>query len=327
MITSRLQRHLLPCLLLVLGVVGSVSDVNAQSANAIRIVVPYGPGSPPDVVSRIIASELAESAGWRITVENRPGALATIAMGDVLKQPTDGRTVILLDIAMAAAPAVFPHLGLRVENDFAPVIQISRECNVLVVNPSVPARSVAELVAVLKSQPDRFTFSSGPFGTPAHLIGEMFKLQTGVRATHVPYQGAQQRLIDLIAGTNQVDFLSTSLAVDLIATGKLRALAVTAPTRVAALKDVPTVVEQGFPEIVVEGWFGLAVRSGTAAEAITRLNKAVNTVLAKQRIHDALAKLGGEPVGGSSAEFETLVKAQVAHWGRVVRESGITMPR
>src|SRR5262245_39409293 len=127
MITSRLQRHLLPCLLFVLGVVGSVSDVNAQSANAIRIVVPYGPGSPPDVVSRIIASELAESAGWRITVENRPGALATIAMGDVLKQPADGRTVILLDIAMAAAPAVFPHLGLRVENDFAPIIQISRE--------------------------------------------------------------------------------------------------------------------------------------------------------------------------------------------------------
>jgi tripartite-type tricarboxylate transporter receptor subunit TctC len=248
-------------------------------------------------------------------------------MGDVLKQPADGRTLILLDIAMTAAPAVFPHLGLRVENDFAPVIKISRECNVLVVNPSVPARSVAELVAVLKSQPDRLTFSSGPFGTPAHLIGEMFKLQTGVRATHVPYQGAQQRLMDLIAGTNQIDFLSTSLAVDLVATGKLRALAVTAPMRVAALKNVPTVVEQGFPELVVEGWFGLAVRSGTASDVITRLNQAANTVLAKQKIHDAFAKLGAEPVGGTPAEFETFVRSQVAYWGKVVRESGITMPR
>lgn len=324
---SRLLRHFSLELLLALSVLGAVSGANAQSPNAIRIVVPYGPGSPPDVISRLVASELAETTSWRATVENRPGALATIAMGDVLKQPADGRTLILLDIAMTAAPAVFPQLGLRVENDFAPVIKISKECNVLVVNPSVPARSVAELVAVLKSQPDRFTFSSGPFGTPAHLIGEMFKLQTGVRATHVPYQGAQQRLMDLIAGTNQVDFLSTALAVDLIATGKLRALAVTAPTRVAALKDVPTVVEQGFPELVVEGWFGLAVRSGTAPEVITRLNEAVNTVLAKQKIHDALAKLGGEPVGGSSAEFEILVKAQVAHWGKVVRESGITMPR
>jgi tripartite-type tricarboxylate transporter receptor subunit TctC len=248
-------------------------------------------------------------------------------MGDVLKQPADGHTVILLDIPMTAAPALFPNLKLRVETDFTPVVQISKECNVLVVTPSVPARSVADLVAVLKSQPDKFTFSSGSFGTPAHLIGEMFKLQTGVRATHVPYQGAQQRLMDLMSGINQVDFLATSLAVDLIATEKLRALAVTAPRRVAALKDVPTVVEQGFPDLVVEGWFGLAVKSGTAPDVITRLNEAVNTVLAKQRIRDALAKLGAEPVGGTPAEFEILVKSQVAYWGKVVRDSGLTMPR
>jgi tripartite-type tricarboxylate transporter receptor subunit TctC len=327
MIASRLLRYVLAGVLLVLGLFCGASDANAQSSNAVRIVVPYGPGSPPDVVTRLVAGELAQSTRWRVTVENRPGALATIGMGDVLKQPADGRTLILLDIAMTAAPAVFPHLGLRVENDFAPVIKISKDCSVLVVNPSVPARSVAELVAVIKSQPDKFTFSSGSFGTPAHLIGEMFKLQTGVRATHVPYQGSQQRLVDLIAGTNQVDFLSTSLAVDLVATGKRRALAVTAPTRIAALKDVPTVVEQGFPELVVEGWFGLAVRSGTAAEVITRLNEAVNAILARPKIHNALAKLGGEPAGGSAAEFETFVKAQVAHWGKVVRESGITTPR
>jgi tripartite-type tricarboxylate transporter receptor subunit TctC len=327
MMTDRLLRHLSPGLLLALSVFGAVSDANAQSANAIRIVVPYGPGSPPDVATRLIASELAESAGWRVTVENRPGALATIAMGDVLKRPADGHAVILLDIPMTAAPALFPNLKLRVETDFTPVVQISKECNVLVVTPSVPARSVADLVAILKSQPDKFTFSSGSFGTPAHLIGEMFKLQTGVRATHVPYQGAQQRLMDLLSGINQVDFLATSLAVDLIATEKLRALAVTAPRRVAALKDVPTVVEQGFPDLVVEGWFGLAVKSGTAPDVITRLNEAVNTVLAKQRIRDALAKLGAEPVGGTPAEFEILVKSQVAYWGKVVRDSGLTLPR
>jgi tripartite-type tricarboxylate transporter receptor subunit TctC len=327
MMTSLLLRHFLPSLLLALSVFGAMPAASAQPSNAIRIVVPYGPGSPPDVVSRLIAGELAESASWRVTVENRPGALATIAMGDVLKQPADGRTVILLDIPMTAAPALFPNLKLRVETDFTPVIKISKEYNVLVVNPSVPARSVAELVAILKSQPDKFTFSSGPFGTPAHLIGEMFKLQTGMRVTHVPYQGAQQRMMDLIAGTNQVDFLATSLAVDLIATGKLRALAVTAPTRVAALKDVPTVVEQGYPSLAVEAWFGLAVKSGTAPDLITRLNEAVNTVLAKQKIRDALAKLGGEPAGGTSAEFETFIKAQVAHWEKVVGDAGLTMPR
>jgi tripartite-type tricarboxylate transporter receptor subunit TctC len=133
--------------------------------------------------------------------------------------------------------------------------------------------------------------------------------------------------MDLMSGINQVDFLATSLAVDLIATEKLRALAVTAPRRVAALKDVPTVVEQGFPDLVVEGWFGLAVKSGTAPDVITRLNEAVNTVLAKQRIRDALAKLGAEPVGGTPAEFEILVKSQVAYWGKVVRDSGLTLPR
>jgi tripartite-type tricarboxylate transporter receptor subunit TctC len=314
-------------LLSALAVLGTGSVAQAQSPNAVRIVVPYGPGSPPDVASRLIANELAESNGWRVLVENRPGALATIAMGDVLKQPADGRTLILIDIPMTATPALFPNLRLHVDVDFTPVVRISREYNVLVVNPSVAAHSVGDLVSLLKKEPDKLTFSSGPFGTPAHLIGEMFKLRTGVRATHVPYVGAQQRLVDLLAGTNQFDFLATSLAADLVATGKLRALAVTASRRIALLKDVPTVVEQGFPELVVEGWFGLAVRSGTPKEVITRLNEAVNAILAKPRIDDALAKLGAEPVGGASEEFERFVKSQVAYWGKVVRDSGLAAPR
>jgi len=316
-----------PSLLLALSVLGAASGAHAQSANATRIVVPYGAGSPPDVVTRIIANDLAESGGWRVIVENRPGALATIAMSDVLKQPADGRTPMLIDIPVTAAPALLPNVKLRVDTDFAPVVKISRDYNVLVVHPSVAARSVGELVGILKAEPDKYTFSSGPFGTPAHLIAEMFKLQTGVRATHVPYQGAQQRLVDLIAGTNKFDFLATSLAVDLVATGKLRALAVTAPKRVAALKDVPTVGEQGFAGLAVESWFGLAVKSGTPPDAVARLNESVNTALARPKVHDALSKLGGEPAGGTSAEFDIFVKAEVAHWGKVVRESGITMPR
>jgi tripartite-type tricarboxylate transporter receptor subunit TctC len=314
-------------LLLALSLLGAVSGAHAQPANAIRIVVPSGAGSPPDVIARIIANDLAESGNWRAIVENRPGALASIAMGEVFKQPADGRTPMLIDIPVTAAPALLPNVKLRIDTDFAPIVKISKDYNVLVVHPSVAARSVAELAGILRSEPDKFSFSSGPFGTPAHLIAEMFKLQTGVHATHVPYVGSNQRLMDLIAGINQFDFLSTSLAVDLIATGKLRALAVTAPKRVAALKDVPTVGEQGFPDLAVESWFGLAVKSGTPPDAIARLNEAVNKALAKQTVHDALGKLGGEPAGGTSAEFEMFVKAQVAHWGKVVRESGITMQR
>ena len=307
------------------GSVPAVATEAAYPPGVIRIFVPYGAGNPPDVVGRLISTELSEIIGRRTIVENRPGGLATIAMRDVLRQPADGRTVILFDSPMAASSALASNLGLRVETDFSPVIKISRAYNVLVVHPSVPARTVAELVSVLKSQPDRFTFSTGPFGTPAHLIAEMFKLQVGVRATQVPYPGVQARLMDLVGGITQGDFLATSLALDFIATGKLRPLAVTSPQRVAALADVPTVVEEGFPDLVVEGWFGFAVKNGTPNELIARLNEAINTILANPKIRQALANLGAEPAGGTPAEFGLFIKSEVARWARVVKESGIKL--
>jgi tripartite-type tricarboxylate transporter receptor subunit TctC len=310
-----------------MSVLAGVLDANAQSVNGFRIVIAGVAGSPPDVISRIVATELSESQNWRINVENRPGALSTLAIADVLKQPADGRTIMTIDVPVVAAPALAPERGLRLETDFAPVIKLSKDYSVLVVNPSVPARSLAELIALLKRQPGKFNFSSGPFGTPAHLIGEMFKLQTGVLATHVPYPGPQQRLSDLMGGITQFDFMTAANAVDLIATGRLRALAVTAPTRVPALPDVPTVVEQGFPELVVEGWAGFAVKAGTPKEVTERLNAAVNIALARERVRNAFANLGAEPVGGTAAEFTAFVNSQIVHWGRVVRESGIKMSR
>jgi tripartite-type tricarboxylate transporter receptor subunit TctC len=310
-----------------MGILAAVLDANAQSVNSLRIVVAGAAGSPPDVISRIVATELSESQNWRINVENRPGALSTLAIADVLNQPADGRTIMTIDVPVVAAPALAPDRHLRLDADFAPVIRLSKDYSVLVVNPSVPARSLAELITLLKGQPGKFNFSSGPFGTPAHLIGEMFKLQTGVVATHVPYPRPQQRLSDLMGGITQFDFMTAANVVDLIATGRLRAIAVTAPKRVAALKDVPTVVEQGFPELVVEGWAGFAVKTGTPNESIARLNAAVNTALAKEKVQHAFANLGAEPVGGTAAEFGAFVSSQIAHWGSVVRESGIKMPR
>jgi len=310
-----------------MGILVGVPDANAQSANSLRIVVAGVAGSPPDVISRIVATELSEGKNWRINVENRPGALSTLAIADVLKQPADGRTVMTMDVPVVAAPALAPDRNWHLETDFAPIIKLSKDYSVLVVNPSMPTRSLAELIALLKSQPGKFNFSSGPFGTPAHLIGEMFKLQTGVVATHVPYPGPQQRLSDLMAGITQFDFMTAANAVDLIAAGRLRAIAVTAPTRVGLLKDVPTVVEQGFPELVVEGWAGFAVKSGTPNDLIARLNVAVNTALATQRVRHAFANLGAEPVGGTAAEFGAFVSSQIGSWGKVVRESGIKMPR
>ncbi|SRR6266496_5333998 len=318
-------RHTLP--LLLFAVTGPLAHAESYPSNVIKIVVPTTPGTPPDVISRIVANELSDSEGWKVIVENRGGALQTIATAEVLKQPADGYTVLAMSVPMMAAPALLPHLGLRPEADFAPVIKLSASYNVLVVTPTLPARSVAELVDLLKSQPDKYNFSSAGFGTPAHLIGELFKLKTGVRATHVPYQQGQQRLTDLMNGTIHYDFIATVSAVDFIATDKLRALAVTAPNRVAVLEKVPTVVEQGFPGLIAEDWVGFVVRAGTPSETITRLNEAIGRALAKPKVRETFAKLGAQVQGGSSADFGKFIADQSALWTDVVKVSGIKLPQ
>jgi tripartite-type tricarboxylate transporter receptor subunit TctC len=317
-------------LLAAFAALGSLSTAPAQQfpARTIRIVIGSDQSAPAAIVSRIITTELTDSDGWRFVIENKPGASYTISGAEVLKQPADGYTLWGLALPASAAPALLPGMSFRLDTDFAPVIKLTTSYNVLVVHPSVPARSVAELIAHLKSNPDKLTFSSGGFGTPAHLIGEMFKLQTGVRATHVPYPGAMTRAVsDLLSGANQYQFITTLPVVELIAAGRLRALAVTGPKRVPALKDVPTVVEQGFPSLVVEDWVGVAVRTGTPNEIVTRLNAALNRTLAKPKIAEALARLGAEPAGGTAADFGDLLNAQIAHWRNVVRDAGIAIER
>jgi len=295
------------------------------ASRVITIVVPTAPATPPDIISRVIANELSESEGWHIIVENKAGAVLTLGGTEVLRHPADGYAIYAMALPVSAAPAFLPNMPFQLENDFAPVIKISTSYNVLVVNPTVPAKSVSELVALLKSEPDKYTFSSGGFGTPAHLIGEMFKLETGVRATHVPYNQISQAIGDLLNGTNHFMFITTLPVVDLIANGNLRALAVTGPKRIAALADVPTVAEQGFPNLTVEDWVGFAVRSGTPNDIIVRLNKAINNALSKPKVREAFARVGAEPAGGSPLAYGDLVKSQVAHWASVVKDSGIKM--
>jgi tripartite-type tricarboxylate transporter receptor subunit TctC len=313
-----------------LSVAASISNSRAETfpgERTIRIFAPTGPGAPPDVVGRIIATELSERQGWRVIVENRPGALQTLAITEVLKQPSDGLSIFPMTLGAMATPALFPAKGLQLETDFAPVALIASGCLALVAHPSLPAATLPELVALLRARPDALTFSSGGFGTPAHLIGELFKLQAGVRAVHVPYPQTQQRVADLLSGATQFAFLNTPAAVDLIASGRLRALAVTSPNRIAALGHVPTVVEQGFPGLVIGDWIGFAVRSGAPSDAIDRLNVAINAAIKTPRVQSALAKLGYEPKGGAPAQLGDLIRSEVAHWGRVVSESGIKLPQ
>jgi tripartite-type tricarboxylate transporter receptor subunit TctC len=289
-------------------------------------VVPAVAGTPPDIISRLVADELGETEGWRLIVENRPGALQTIAMADVGKRPADGYSLLAMSVPMMVVPALLPNTEMKPDVDFAPVVKISSSYNVLVTTPSLPVNSLAELVALLKSRPGQLNFSSAGYGTPSHLIGEMFQLQANVRATHVPYQQFPQAITDLISGTNQYMFVTTLPVIDLVATGKLRALAVTAPKRISALKNVPSVVEAGFPDLVSADWIGLGVKRDTPADIAARLNKAVNKVLAERKIRMALEKIGAEPAGGTTAEFGEAIRSQVAHWAKVVKDANIKLP-
>jgi tripartite-type tricarboxylate transporter receptor subunit TctC len=306
----------------------STLQANAQAAfptGTVRFVAPFSASTPPDIISRIVSKELTEAEGWRVIVENRPGGVTTIAATDVLTQPADGNSLYAMSVPSVAAPSLVPNISFNLDKDFDPVVKATVSYNVLVVNPSVPANTVAELVALLKSQPDKLTFSSGGFGTPAHLIGEQFKQQTGTRAQHVPYAQFPQAIGDLLNGTNAFMFITMLPVVDLIKTGKLRALAVTGPKRVPIMPDVPTIVEAGFPSLVVEDWTGFAVKHGTPKETVARLNSAINKALEKPTAREALAKIGAEPAGGTPEQFGRLVGDQVAHWHKVVADAGIKL--
>src|SRR5215831_88784 len=301
------------------------APARAQSfpSNLIRFVVPASASTPPDILARIVANALSEVEGWRTIVENKPGAVHMLGIAEVLKQPADGYTLFSVTTPITSVPALMPNAAVDLDRDFAPVIRIGTGYNVLVVNPSVPVHSVTELVAYLKKDPGKHTFSSGGFGTPAHLIGEMFKLETGVQTTHVPYNQFPQAIADLINGTNTYQFITVLPVVDLIKTGKLRALAVLSRKRLPALPDVPTIAEAGYPTLASEDWAGILVKSGTPAPVVAQLNAAINKAIKTDKVRESLAKLGVDPGGGSPEAFGTLVRTEIAHWSKVIKDAGI----
>ena len=301
----------------------SMAWAQSYPAKPIRLVVPAAASTPIDIVSRVVAERLATQLGQPVVVELRPGATGAVGAAEVLKQPADGYTLMVTYMPMSVAQTIYTGVAFDLRKDFVAVGQTVWSYNVLVVHPRLNVHSVRELVGLLKSQPGKLTFASGGPGTPAHISGELFKLQTGTEALHVPYNQFPQAIADLLGGQHQFMFAATPPMIPHIAAGKLRPLAVTGPARLAALKEVPTMVEAGFPDFVVRDWQGILVRAGTPTEAVRRMNAAIRAAMEAQEVRAVLAKLGADAAVGAPEDFAALIDAETARWARVAKAANI----
>ncbi len=304
-------------------------SVHTQSypSRPIRIIVPASVSTPPDIVTRIAVNAINASEGWNMVVENRPGAGQVLGAREVLKQSADGYTLLTVGFPLTVSQTLVPDAGFDLNTDFAPVSQLAISGNVLVVNPSTPAKTVGELVEYLKANPDKGTFSSGGVGTPAHVIGELFKLKTGVRTTHVPYTEFPRAISDLLQGVNTYQFMAVAPVLGFIKSGQLHALAVTPAKRIPQLPDVPTLAEAGYPELTSFDWVGLSAKAGSPPDVIARVSAAANKVLKDPKVAEAFEKVGSEAVGGTPQQLGDLVKSQVALWAKVVSDAGLKLQR
>jgi tripartite-type tricarboxylate transporter receptor subunit TctC len=290
-------------------------------ARPVHVMVGYAPGGSADILARLIGQWLSERLGEALVVENRPGAGTNIATEAVVHAPPDGYTLLLVSAANFINATLYEKLPFNFIRDIAPVVALTREPNVMVVHPSVPAKSVAQFIAYAQENPGKVTMASGGTGASSHVSGELFKMLTRVDMVHVPYRGAGPALTGLLGGQVQVYFSPMAAALEYVRAGKLRALAVTTTARSAALPEVPALREY-VPDYEASQWYGVGAPRDTPAEIVGRLNAEANNVLADPKMNVRLADLGQTPLGGSPAEFEKLIAEETEKWGRVVKFSG-----
>jgi len=293
------------------------------AAQNVRFVVGFTPGGPSDILARALGAKLADTLGQPVVVENRPGAGGNLAAEVVAKSAPDGHTWLLGNNSILATnAALYSRLGYDPVKDFAPVALVGIQPNMLVVHPSVPAHSVAELIAYAKQHPGKLNYASTGAGVASHLSAELFKAMAGVDMVHVPYKGAQPALTDVIAGQCQVMFATSASAIPYVKAGRLRALAVTTAQRSPSLPDLPTVAEAGVPGFESTTWHGLVVPSATPAPIVQRLNRGVNAALRDPKLRERLEGLGIEIAGGSPQEFAAYIASEIPKWTKVVKDSG-----
>jgi len=290
----------------------------------IRMIVPYPPGGGTDIVARIVNEKLAPELGQPIVIDNKGGAGGSVGTEIAAHSPGDGYTVLMTLSSHTINPKLYPKLGYDVERDFVPVSLAALIPQILVANPSLPVNNVAELVAYLKANPGKVNYASVGIGSPGHIAGELFKLRTGTQMTHVPYKGGGPAVTDTIGGQVQLLFVSMPAALQFVKQGRLKAIAVTSAKRSASAPEVPTIAENGGPDVVVDSWYGLLVPAKTPAPIVAKLNGAMVKVLAMPDVKEKLFAQGAEAVSTSSADFDALIRDELKKWEYVIREAKIT---
>ena len=297
----------------------------AQTASSfpnrpIKIVVPFAPGGTTDMLARLVGQRLTQSWGQPVVIENKPGAGATLGADLVAKSPGDGYTLLMGAAHHTIAQKVYSKLNYSIDRDFAPITVVAMVPNMVVVNADVPARNIAEFVALAKTQPGKLNYGSAGAGTAHHLIGEMFNLKAGVKLVHVPYKGSAPAVADLLSGQVQLMFDTVSSGLPQVKAGKVRALAVTTAKRSSAMPDVPSLSETVLPGFDVGTWFGLLAPASTPPAIVQKLNAEVVRIIQQPDVRKQMLDAGSEPVGNTPEQMAAQIRAELDGFDAVVKQ-------
>ena len=290
----------------------------------VTVVVPHAVGGTTDIVARLVTQQVGNALGQPVLVDNKVGGGGVIGWGTVARAAPDGHMLLTTENSLTIAPAIVAKLPFDAKKGFEHITTAASAPHVLVINPSVPAKTVQEFIALAKASPGKMNYGSGGNGTNTHLAGELFKSTAGVDLMHVPYKGAGQVLQDLMGGQVQALITSLPTALPHIKSGRLRPLMVTSEKRSTLLPDVPSAPESGLPKMVIDFWVGFAAPAGTPRPIIDRLNKEIVTAINSEEGKKRLAEQGLEPVGNTPAQASAQVEAEIQRWGAVVKAAGIT---
>ena len=319
------MRHPLRYAVLALLLWPAIAPAQNFATRTIRIIVPYAPGGSTDVVFRLLAPRLSEDLGQTVVVDNRPGGSSTIGLDLAAKSPPDGHTWGTPNITFGANPSLMKKMPFDSEKDLVPVSQVTVVTMVLSLHPSVPARSVKQLIVLAKARPGELNFSSAGNASANHLATAKFMHMSGTNLTHVPYKGGGPAVISLVSGETSMLFATIPSAIQHIQAGRLRGIAVSRAQRNPALPDVPTVAEAGVPGYEAIEWNGVMVPAGTPPAVVRRIHQSLSKVLAAPAMKERIVGVGAEVVGSSPEEFTAFIKSEFAAWAKVIKEVGITV--